>query len=415
MAYENFTTYTEVDPGDDITITTTLVSFSALINDTDSYVYKDFGAGSFATDFIHIFEAELTSKSNSCSNVWWAVSTTFGDTDAVITDDAFRIVNTYAGSPQFRIQGYEDGVNIFDDLSAVMALGTCYFFTVTHDRNGGGSNAGRVTVYIRTGSHEGPLFDTITGDATVQKTYQYLTTVATLGRLGDASLVGYTQNLDLQSTAGDYEDFTTYTQVDDDNKTVVSATTVIATNMRRDGTGYVYKDFGVDYFDGDFTHLFEANHSNTDVSGLAAVYELTNDIDQLTPLITDDKNLVSIYFSGTVLLYVNLIDTGVQNSDSAAIAEDTLYYITVIRDDDGGTNNTGRYTVYIRTGSHAGVLVDTLSVDALAGGQYDYRYVFAFSALESGSVPEREIDVISQNFNLNLPVTDNAIFHSFNF
>ncbi len=61
------------------------------------------------------------------------------------------------------------------------------------------------------------------------------------------------------------------------------------------------------------------------------------------------------------------------------IEPDTTYFIQYIRDDDAGMLGLGRYTIYVRTGSHEGDLVSTLTQDALTA-QLDLRYVFGYIA-----------------------------------
>ena len=67
------------------------------------------------------------------------------------------------------------------------------------------------------------------------------------------------------------------------------------------------------------------------------------------------------------IFYVSENDAPLFDTELFGSAASTTYYITLHRDDDGGANSTGQYTLEIRTGSHTGVLQETLSIDSSAG------------------------------------------------
>lgn len=66
--------------------------------------------------------------------------------------------------------------------------------------------------------------------------------------------------MELNFTVGGtvFEDFTTYTEVDEDGDVTVTAPRIDWVSMRRDAETYVWKDFGVDYF-GDLLIKYEVN------------------------------------------------------------------------------------------------------------------------------------------------------------
>lgn len=203
------------------------------------------------------------------------------------------------------------------------------------------------------------------------------------------------------------EDFTTYTEEDPLTKITITSSKVSWVSLDRNDVSYVYKDAGVNHFDGDFTHQFETMEiTGTENGAFLYPYAVHNNVGDFNNTVVDGIGLGLAYLSSTPRIYFYLFENGSFNSDmSVTLLLDTLYYITVIRDDDGGANSTGQYTVYIRTGSHEGTLIDTLVEDCSAGEQNDLRYIYSIATSGVGSgVPAG--DGYSQNLDLNESVPD---------
>ena len=183
-----------------------------------------------------------------------------------------------------------------------------------------------------------------------------------------------------------YENFTTYTEVDPGNDiTVDSATKVSWVDFRtRVDTAYLYKDKGLNHFNGDFNHKFEIQ----DVAGyrsLGCHWALTKSVkDYEAIVVANEDGLFFFNYNDSYNLYLRIVENGSLLSDVwAGNLASTTYFIEIVRDDDGGANNTGRLTAYIRTGSHTGVLKDTLVIDSSAGEQNDFQYVFAVTSADN--------------------------------
>ena len=58
-ATEDFTTYTEVDPTNDITVTSSSISFTGLPRNADAYVYTDKGINHFDEDYTLYFDVNI--------------------------------------------------------------------------------------------------------------------------------------------------------------------------------------------------------------------------------------------------------------------------------------------------------------------------------------------------------------------
>ncbi|NIR25976.1 MAG: hypothetical protein GWN77_03270 [Gammaproteobacteria bacterium] len=210
---------------------------------------------------------------------------------------------------------------------------------------------------------------------------------------------------------GTLEDFTTYTEVDTQGYLTVAANTITWTNFdSRVDTAYVYKDKGAAHFSGDFTHRFKWNVTACDADNIAHPYMLANSVgDRHDIQVGSSEDAVFITWynnSGTHTIYLQVSENGSATSDNYAGASlSTDYYLTLDRDDDGGANNTGQYTLYICTTNYHGeagsVAVDTLQVDSSAGEQNDFRYVYGTSSYDDGSAIQRLISGTVKDLDLN--------------
>ena len=205
-----------------------------------------------------------------------------------------------------------------------------------------------------------------------------------------------------------YEDFQTFTLFDEDDPdsiTVDSATKVSWVNFdSRDLTGYLYKDYNAGHFSGDFNHQFEIQFANVANLCIAVHWGLWNIIGDFRAVVDASEDGCAFRVKDdTENLELFLIEDGATSSDDwsqPGPQPSTTYYVTVDRDDDGGVNNTGQYVAYIRTGSHAGVLRDTLTKDAAAGEQNDYRYLYAVASVDSNAA-KGPLDGYTENLDLN--------------
>lgn len=203
-----------------------------------------------------------------------------------------------------------------------------------------------------------------------------------------------------------YEDFTSYTEFDEDGDVTVDSATKVSwdTFNSRKAEAYLYKDKGVDYFNGDFTHKFEAYFSRADEFCNAIFWMVSNttgDLQSLFDAVGDGA--LFFQYDDSENLYIRVVENGGVTDDgwmAPGPQLSTLYFVEVVRDDNGGANNTGRYTTYIRTGSHSGVLQDTLVVDSSVGEQNDFRYIFGMAGRHDSSLS----DGISTGYTQNLDI-----------
>ncbi|KKN32399.1 hypothetical protein LCGC14_0814170 [marine sediment metagenome] len=207
-------------------------------------------------------------------------------------------------------------------------------------------------------------------------------------------------------------DFTTFTEVDPGADITVAASKVTFTNvLGRQDTFYVYKDMGAGYFNGDFTHRFEIEFSSVGDGTLIDFWGLANSINDRKGVVDASEDGIYLWvFDDTESVRLGVIEDGVQTSDEwsqPGPQANTTYYITVTRDDGGGVNGTGRITAEIRTGSHAGALQDTLTVDCGVGEQNDFRYLYAGGSYDDNSTANTASGFI-QNLDAGIMVNDST-------
>jgi len=87
MAKENFLTYTEVDPTTKITVTAEKITFAAITNNDNSYVYKDKGAGYFDGDFQVVVKGKITASTDNGRPYIWGLANVINDFGTIYSDN----------------------------------------------------------------------------------------------------------------------------------------------------------------------------------------------------------------------------------------------------------------------------------------------------------------------------------------
>jgi hypothetical protein len=217
-----------------------------------------------------------------------------------------------------------------------------------------------------------------------------------------------------------YQDFDTdWTEVDAPGEEVITLTdTQVLVDGLEGGASLtrVYRDMGVDYFDGDFVHGFETYLGDSNpaytaghfyIWGLTKVYSATEGLDEYGGYVWDLTGVRWYYSGGSWRLRLEIwegFSIVPDDSDlSVPLSSGVMYYVVVDRDDAGGVNGTGRYTVTIRTGSHTGSVVDTLTADSSVGQQLDFRYIWAFDRMKSERQSYDNFELRNLDLEISLP------------
>ncbi len=172
------------------------------------------------------------------------------------------------------------------------------------------------------------------------------------------------------------ENFTTYTEVDLSGVLTVTSPKVVAVNCTRDIDAYVYKDFGVNYFNG-FSVDFEVYQDNLTGSGGSVIAPgfTVSAVGDYTDFGFWD---IAVNVNQVVTRRITLRRGYLQAADYFEISDDTLYYCTLER-----LTNSDTVTVKIYDDSGRTNLLDTLSVSGF-GIARRWRYCYGFTSNNAG-------------------------------
>ena len=188
--YEDYTTYTETDPNNRFSVAENSIEVTALSQNEDAYVYDDKGAGHF-TDFEHLVETNFDSFTGGDFPrlVVWGVANAIDDASGWATGLACYWL-VYAGASNKRLY-IEDTADGSKDYANSLSYPLWHYLTI--DRS-----SSTITVYIRTGSHSGTLFDAISTSVSAATSYRYLYAASSWNVGNSRNITGDIRNLDLQ-------------------------------------------------------------------------------------------------------------------------------------------------------------------------------------------------------------------------
>jgi len=153
MAYEDLTTFTEVDPNSHIAVTSARATFAALTRDEDAYVYKDWCEDYFNDNFEHLLEAYASGKITYGLAVIWGLANTIDDLAGIIaaSGDELCIVLFYDYNNTrwlLRLREVDSGTEYQEDIE--ISEGTQYWLKVKRDESVG--TYGTLYLYVYTDS-----------------------------------------------------------------------------------------------------------------------------------------------------------------------------------------------------------------------------------------------------------------------
>ena len=195
------------------------------------------------------------------------------------------------------------------------------------------------------------------------------------------------------------ENFTTYDVTDGTGSTyTVTSSRVSWNDMARTETSHVSDSKGANYFDGDFIHEFEMEFSDLVGSGNVVSHWGLANVQKNMASIMNDKDDAEWFYHYSTYFYVDCVDGGdITESESLTLEAGTHYYVRIIRDDDGGSNNAGQVTAYVFKVSFDGTLVGSISAEHTI--QHDFEYIYA-SLSYNDSTGGHSVDGFTENLDL---------------
>lgn len=177
------------------------------------------------------------------------------------------------------------------------------------------------------------------------------------------------------------ERYLTYTEVDTPGRLTVAADDLTITNLDNDEASYLYLDKGASYFSGNFSHSFTVTISSTTGVAHLTTWGMANAVASIGAQILT-PSLISLqvaYYNGSLVLCESQVGTAY--SSSIAIAEDTIYYVRVTRDESVGTY--GILYLHVYTDSDYQELLGSVSV--ALHSLTDFRYLYGMSGKSDGA------------------------------
>lgn len=196
MATEDFTTYTETDPADNITVdSASQVTVTTLLRNTDTFLYKDKGAGHYAENFRHKFRTQQTYGSANGTCIFWSLTNDVDDRAALSAGNKSALFCEWYNRTA-RMLELDSGTN-YVDVTAALSDATNYYMTVERDEAVG--TYGTIYLYIYSDAGRTTLLDTLTlALHTSKKDFQYQFAVMSFNNNTTNYVSGVIADLDLQ-------------------------------------------------------------------------------------------------------------------------------------------------------------------------------------------------------------------------
>ena len=162
-----------------------------------------------------------------------------------------------------------------------------------------------------------------------------------------------------------YEDFTTYTEVDPNSHLTVTANRITSSSLTQNETAYVYKDKGVDYYNGALEFGLTVEVDNRTIidgsGGPLEFFALTNDLNDIWTLQSTGKSLIYIFTVGSSF-YASVRHNGTLVGEAIAnipsFTWGTPYYLTVKRYVDYDASNDA-ISIEVYSNSSRTTLIDS--------------------------------------------------------
>lgn len=204
MAFEDFSTYTEVDPNSKIGKGTRRITFTDIERNVLAYVNSDKGVNFFDGSFIHLITFNVSASSgNEVISPWVMSNDIDGSFDLFNPANNFSAFKVRLENPQgvFSIDLVEidSGGNGWTSGSYTLTLGTTYYLKIVRDESVG--TYGNLKCYIYDDAGRTNLLATLTITLHVsKKDFRYIFPLLSYeAGPGGFTSTGYTEDLELLS------------------------------------------------------------------------------------------------------------------------------------------------------------------------------------------------------------------------
>ena len=210
MTIEDFTTYTEVDPGGiRIEVTSSRVTWTILRRNVDGYVYKDYNASFFSGDFIFQQTFRVTGGNNGGAANLWTLANLVDDAFGIRTANGDAIYasikrNDITDVPNLSLSELDGGTVYTSGTAFEISDDTDYYITIVRDESIG--TYGTFTMFTYSDADRTTLVNTqaITLH-TSKKDYRYIYACQSFNTGTNQSVSAYTENMTIvENWGGDF-------------------------------------------------------------------------------------------------------------------------------------------------------------------------------------------------------------------
>ena len=183
------------------------------------------------------------------------------------------------------------------------------------------------------------------------------------------------------ATLGYGQDFATYTEVDVvANRLTVTSSTITVTALDNDENVYVVKDFGDNYFSGDFTFRLKVRVSSNASVGVY-IWGLSSSGSSAFAEAGSYSLIVS--WSSTGVLRITEVYGGsvLSSINSSSLSLDTNYYVEIIRNESAGANGTLTVNIYSDAAYTTLIVAATPTISRTLSGKVDFRYLYGVAQI----------------------------------
>jgi len=390
MAYEDYTTFTEVDPGNDITVTANKITFDAYDSYRSNYkrMYKSYGRNYFSDCTLQCQSVVTNITLNGGQGGTWliiglsaaknqfaATTSAYGDISRIDPGIALYFKNASVDDTDLDVILSNRNLGNTDTFAAA-SVATLYYFTFEKT----GSDC---TVYIYDDAPRTNLIDTlaiVTDDYALE--YLHPGGAVLQGFNPDSFLSGYSENLEIIAVTSNTQtpdttanqDFDLYTEFDAGSEVQINSSSQIEAWDSRKIRNYVYENFGANHFDV-IKHQVDSMCTNVFpqggyVQGMTGFWGVSNDLGSCADGWTTGIYAYWLwYVADNSRLEIRIKDDSTGDDDTWVDAvAGYMYFMTVER--SAGSNIC---TLKIYKDTARTILMDTLSISCTTD---TYRYLY---------------------------------------
>ena len=201
MAFEDFTTYTEVDPGDiRIEVTNRRVTWTILRRNVEGYVYKDKGAANYDGNFVFLLTFRVTGGNNGGLANFWTLANLVDDWIGIDTANGDGLAasikrNDITDVPNISLAELDGGTLYTSAAVFEISDDTDYYIAIERDESVG--SFGTFSMFTFSDSNRTTLINSQSITLhTSKKDYRHLYACQSYNTGSNQSVSAHTENLE---------------------------------------------------------------------------------------------------------------------------------------------------------------------------------------------------------------------------